>query len=312
MAEMQAVRIHRFGGPEVLRVEAIPVPEPAADEVLLRIHAASINPVDLKTRAGEFPLVGADRLPMTLGRDVAATIERAGDAAGVGASPGEAVIAMLATDRGGQAEYALAKPDQLAPMPTGIDPVTAASVPLAALTAWQGLFDHGRLAPGQRVLIHGGAGGVGHFAVQFAVWRGAEVFATAGAADLAFLRERGATAIDYKAERFEAVATEIDLVLDLIAGETQARSFAVLRRGGRLISTLQPPPQEQAAAHGVQGGFFLTAPRGDQLTEIAGLVSAGRVHPTVAATYPLAEVAAAHERQAKGGFRGKIVLTVGG
>ena len=173
---MKAVRIHRFGGPEVLALEDLPAPQPGKGEVLIAVRAASVNPIDYKIRQGGF--VQPDKLPMTLGRDVSGTIAKAGAATGA-LREGDAVYAMLASDQGGYAEQVLAKATDLAAKPATLDYVHAAAVPLAALTAWQGLFDHGGLRDGQRVLIHGAAGGVGHFAVQFAHAKGATVFATA-------------------------------------------------------------------------------------------------------------------------------------
>ena len=197
--------------------------------------------------------------------------------------------------------------------PTSIDLVHAGAVPLAALTAWQGLFDHGELKAGQRVLIHGGAGGVGHFAVQFAKARGATVVTTAGPDDIEFVRELGAdTVIDYKNERFEYVTRDFDLVLDLIGGETQDRSWAVLREGGILVSTLADPDQEQAKARKVRAApRWMTQPIAAQLGEVAQLIDAGRVKVTVTAIYPLDQVRAAQQRLEQGHLRGKIVLTVG-
>ncbi|HEX6841817.1 MAG TPA: NADP-dependent oxidoreductase, partial [Stellaceae bacterium] len=239
MAIMKAVRIHRFGGPEVMQLEELPVPQFAGDEILLRVRAASVNPVDFKTRQGRFPPVGREQLPVTLGRDVSGVVEGVGSRVR-GIKRGDEIYAMLGPDRGAFAEYALVKMGEGAPKPARLSHLEAATVPLAALTAWQGLFDQGGLEAGERVLIHGGAGGVGHFAIQFAKAKGAWVATTVSGADMEFARELGADqAIDYKTEKFEDAVTDIDLVYDLIAGETQRRSFAVLKDGGTLISTLQ-------------------------------------------------------------------------
>jgi NADPH:quinone reductase-like Zn-dependent oxidoreductase len=310
----RAVRLARFGGAEMLDIAELPWPQPVDDEVLVRVHAASINPVDLKTRAGEFPAVGADALPIVLGRDLAGTIETCGTRAHNMLSHGDRVFAHIGFDRGAQSDYVIVRAVELVAMPDGLDFVAAAAVPLAAMTAWQGLFDHGELTAGQRVLIHGAAGGVGHLAVQIARAHGATVLATASAADLDFVRGLGAErVIDHGAERFEDVAGEVDLVLDLVGGETQTRSVAVVRPGGRLVSTIAVADATIAAAasRGVTvPDRWMATPNAAQLGEIADLIAAGKLRPAVAATFALADVRAAHERQQAGHVRGKIVLTL--
>lgn len=307
----RAVVLPRFGGADVLDIRAMPMPQATGDEVVVRVRAASVNPVDCKTRAGAFPAVGEDKLPIVLGRDLAGTIETCGASAHAMLSHGDRVFAHIGFDRGAQAEFVVVKATELVAMPTALDFAAAAAVPLAAMTAWQGLFDHGGLEAGQRVLIHGGAGGVGMFAVQFARDRGAEVFATAGPDDIDFVRSLGAdTVIDYKNERFEDVARDIDLVLDLVDGETRERSWSVLRKGGILVSTLSEPDAKAAAAHGVRAApRWMAEPNAAELGEIADLIAAGKVRVEVAATYPFTQVAEAQDRQEQGGFRGKLVLT---
>jgi NADPH:quinone reductase-like Zn-dependent oxidoreductase len=305
---MKAVRIHRFGGPEVLALEDLPAPQPGKGEVLIAVRAASVNPIDYKIRQGGF--VQPDKLPMTLGRDVSGTIAKAGAETGA-LREGDAVYAMLASDQGGYAEQVLAKATDLAAKPATLDYVHAAAVPLAALTAWQGLFDHGGLRSGQRVLIHGAAGGVGHFAVQFAHAKGATVFATAAGKDLDFVRSLGAdTVIDYKAQRFEEVARDIDLVLDLIAGETQQRSWSVVKPSGIIVSSLQKPDEAEARRRQARGTNYVAKPSGAQLVEIGRLIDAGQVRPVVSATLPLAEAARAQARLEREHLRGKVVLTI--
>lgn len=303
---MRAARIHGFGGIEQVRIEDVPVPVPTGEDLLVRVRAASLNPVDFKTREGHFPPVPQAMLPVTLGRDIAGTVA-AGSAGGF--REGDAVLALLTPDHGAFAEFALVTATQATVKPDRLSYPQAAALPLAGLTAWQGLFDQGRLQPGQSVLIHGAAGGVGHLAAQFAKHRGATVFATAGADDLDFLRDLGVDRpIDYRAEPFESVATGVDLVLDLIGGETQARSFAALKPGGALISTLTEPPAELCAAHGVRGARFLAEPNGAELAEIARLLDEGRVAVTVRETFPFERVADAIAKLEAGGGRGKIVL----
>ena len=308
----RAVVLPRFGGAEVLRVENQPFPQATDDEVVVRVRAASINPVDYKTRQGKFPPVGENDLPMVLGRDLAGTIENCGTSAPDMLSHGDKVFAHIGFDRGAQAEFVVVKANELVAMPGNLDFVQAAAVPLAAMTAWQGLFDKGGMQSGARVLIHGGAGGVGMFAVQFAKAKGATVFATAGEDDLHFVRSIGAdTAIDYKNEKFEEIATDIDLVFDLVDGETRERSWGVLKRGGILVSTLSEPDQAVAERYGVRAApHWLAEPNAVQLQEIADLIEAGTVVVEVSETHPLADVAKAQERQEKAHLRGKIVLTI--
>lgn len=293
-----------------MTIEVLPVPQPRDDELLLRVCAASVNPVDYKTRAGHYPRVAESQLPVTLGRDVSGVVESCG--AGVdNFKLGYAVYALLAPDHGGFADYVTVKASIVAPKPDVLSHVQAAAVPLAALTAWQGLFDHGGLEEGQRVLIHGGGGGVGHFAVQFAVARGAHVITTVSSADVDFAREMGAEqVIDYKAERFDEQVRDVDLVLDLVAGETRERSWAVLKRGARLVSALGEPSQEQAEQHGVRGIGYLAEPNGAELAAISDLIAVGKVRPRVQATFPFAQAREAEQRQENEHVQGKIVLEI--
>lgn len=303
---MKAVRIHRFGGPEVLDIETLPDPRPGQGEVLVEVRAASVNPVDYKIRQGKYPMVKQDKLPVVLGRDIAGVV-REGSVAGL--KPGDEVYAMVSIEHGGYADRTLVAAEELATKPRTLDFVQAASVPLAGLTAWQGLFDQGGLQAGQRVLIHGAAGGVGHFAVQFAKAKGATVFATCSGKDAAFVHGLGADqAIDYKQQRFEDVARDIDLVLDLIAGETQERSWAVLKPGGMLVSTLQKPDPETMKRHNVRGTNFMVHPDRKQLAEIAGLIDAGKVKPQVTEVLPFDQVAKAQTALEQEHLRGKVVL----
>jgi NADPH:quinone reductase-like Zn-dependent oxidoreductase len=307
---MHAVRIHSFGDANVLKMEDIPLPEPKDNEIVVRVMAASVNPVDYKIRSGKYPAVKKDQLPKVLGRDISGVVERVGSKIGK-FKKGDAIYAMLGSDIGGYAEYALVTEDEAAKKPAQLDFVQAAAVPLAALTAWQGLFDQGGLKAGQRVLIHGGAGGVGHFAVQFAKAKGAWVATTVSGQDIALVRKLGADRpIDYKAETFEDVVKDIDLVFDLIAGDTQTRSFAVLKDGGTLISTLQKPDEAELARRHARGAHYLAKPDARELAEIAGLIDAGKVKVIVNAIYPLDEVARAHKHMENDHIAGKVVLQV--
>jgi NADPH:quinone reductase-like Zn-dependent oxidoreductase len=307
---MHAVRIHSFGEADVLKVEEVPPPEAKDNEIVVRVMAASVNPVDFKIRSGKYPAVKEDQLPMVLGRDISGVVERVGGNVRK-FKKGDAIYAMLGSDIGGYAEFTLVTEDEAAKKPPQLDFVQAAAVPLAALTAWQGLFDHGGLKAGQRVLIHGGAGGVGHFAIQFAKAKGTWVAATVSGEDIALAHKLGADQpIDYKKERFEDVAKDIDLVYDLIAGDTQKRSFAVLKDGGTLISTLQKPDEAELARKHARGAHYLAKPNARELEEIATLIEAGEVRVVVNAIYPLEDAARAHKHIECDHIAGKVVLQV--
>jgi len=239
-----------------------------------------------------------------LGRDVCGTVQ------GNSGKSGE-VMALLNWGAGGYAEL-VALPESLCvPKPGNLSAVEAAAVPLAAMTAWQGLFDHGQLQKGQRVLIHAGSGGVGHFGVQLAATRGSTVISTASKDNLDFVKSLGAeTVIDYQSQRFEEVVSEVDVVFDLVGGETRERSWKVLRRGGILVSTLGQPSETEAAKHGVRAKGYMTEPNGAQLAEIGRLLEAGKVRPVVTKTFRLAEAASAQRYLEQQHPRGKVVLEI--
>jgi len=311
MNTMRAVRIHDFGGPEVLRVDDVERPEPELAEVLIEVHAASINPVDYKIRTGSFPVFERSQLPVTLGRDVSGVVVRCGKLVEQ-LHVGDAVFALLDPVHGAYAEYVVAPAAICAAKPQSLDHVTAASVPLAGLTAWQGLFEHGQLQPGQHVLIHGGAGGVGHFAIQLAKIRGARVTTTvSGSSDSDFVRSLGADEIiDYKTEPFEEHVRDVDLVFDLIGGETQERSWSVLKGGGTLVSTLGQPPDREAHKHRARGVGFLVQPNAAQLSELARLIDESKLRPIVRACYSLEQARTAQQRVEQEHGMGKVVLRV--
>jgi NADPH:quinone reductase-like Zn-dependent oxidoreductase len=224
---------------------------------------------------------------------------------------GDAVYAMLDRKHGGYAEYVAEPISNCARKPEALDFIQAAAVPLAGLTAWQVLFDHGGLKEGQTVLIHGAAGGVGHFAVQFAAARGARVIATCSGEDAEFVKGLGAAeVIDYHKQRFEDRVHDIDLVYDLVAGETQDRSFAVIRNGGVLVSTLKEPDKARGAERGIRTAHYMAAPNGAQLAEIGRLIDAGKVKPNIQRVFPLAEAARAEQTLETDHVRGKVVLAV--
>lgn len=311
MTSMKAVRIHNYGGPDVLAYEDAPRPTPGPGEVLIRVHATTVNPFDCAARAGYMTGYFNYIFPLVIGTDVSGVIEEVG--AGVtGFSAGDQVYARTGVFRdGANAEYAVAFVSDVAKKPQSLDHIHSAALPHVTLTAWQGLYELANLSAGQTVLVHGAAGGVGHMAVQLAHLRGAKVIGTASA-HLDFIKELGVDqAIDYTATAFENVVKDVDVVLDLVGGETQQRSWKVLKPGGMLVSTVQPPSEEIAATHGVRQGFVASAPPVAQtLTEVAALVDAGKLKPTVYAILPLREIRIAHEMVERRHVEGKLVLKV--
>jgi NADPH:quinone reductase-like Zn-dependent oxidoreductase len=310
MATMKAVCIEAFGGPEALEIKNIEQPQPRDNEVLIRVRAASVNPVDYKIRSGHYPPVTERQLPKVLGRDVAGVVVARG-AAVSHLKEGDEVYAMLSGELGGYAEYVAVPADLCVLKPASLGYAEAAAVPLAATTAWQGLFDHGGLIAGQHVLIHGGAGGVGHFAVQLAKAEGASVSTTVSREDKEFVLALGADqAIDYRTERFEDQVPEIDLVLDLVAGDVQERSWAVIKDGGTIVSTLARPSERQANIHHARAINYVAQPNGAELAQIGRLIDEGKVRPHIQAKYPLEKAAAAQDRLEHEHIQGKIVLEV--
>lgn len=312
MADMKAVRLHEFGGPDVLKYEDAPKPEPGAGEVLLKVMAASVNPVDAMIDSGAMEEQVKHALPLIPGWDAAGTVEAFGLSV-TGFAAGDPVFAFADIRRDGTyAEYAIVAAEAVCLKPASIDFAEAACVPLAGTTAWQALFEQANLQSGQTILIHGAGGAVGAFAVQFAKVKGAKVIATASGEDAAYVQSLGAdVVVDYKTEKFEDAAKNVDAVLDTISGDTQARSWATLRDGGILVSTLpgaEPPPE--AAARGIQGKSFSARPDGPQLKEMGSLIDAGKVKPRVGATFSLPDAAQAQKTAKNGHTQGKIVLTV--
>jgi len=309
---MKALRAHREGGPEQLVYEDAPRPDVRAGDALVRVHATGITPAELAWPDTYRNCDGSGRLPAIPGHEVSGVVE--GVAHGVtDVSVGDEVYGLTSFCRdGAAAEYVAVHAADLAPKPKTLDLVQTAAVPLSALTVWQAFFDHARLAPGQRVLIHGAAGGVGSFAVQIARWRGAHAIGTASADHREFLLGLGANeVIDYRHVRFEQAVRDIDVVLDTIGGDTRERSWEVLKPGGILVSLPEPIPESEAAAHANRRGvFFIVRPDRQQLGEIATLIDSGAVRPVIAQTVPLAKAREAFERGAAGHTRGKLVLAV--
>lgn len=310
-ATMRAVRFHAYGEPAVMVQEDVVRPRPEAGEVLIRVHAAGVNPVDWKIRGGHLKDWLKHRLPLIPGWDVSGVIEEVGQGVREFAKRDEVFGILDRLHDGAYAEYAIGHPNELALKPESIDHIHAAALPIAALTAWQAIFEIGRLSEGQTILIHAAAGGVGHMAVQFARWKGARVIGTASSENESFLRELGADqVIDYRKARFEDVVSNVDMVLDTMAGDIQKRSWKVLRKGGILVSLLGITDPNAPATQGVRGEAFHVHPDSAQLSEIASLIEKGAVKVVIASILPLSEASKAHELSQSGRIRGKIVLRV--
>jgi NADPH:quinone reductase-like Zn-dependent oxidoreductase len=304
---MRAIRIHTFGEADCLRMDDAPEPKPADDEVLVRVKAAAVNPVDAKIRAGKFPRF-IPRLPAILGRDICGVIEATGGMVS-DLSEGDLAFGMLDYDRGAYAELAVGSTRELVRVSERREHAELAALPVGALTAWQALFEHGKLSRGQRVLIHAANGGVGHFAVQLAVWRGAEVIGTCSGRDVDFVRHLGATTvIDYQSQRFEDTVADLDLVVDLVGGESRARSWQTLKSGGILVSTLpEPKPIERADVSGREVVVYSSA---EQLRMLGSLWERGALRVSLDRIFPLAEARAAHQHLEKEHAQGKTVLLI--
>ncbi|WP_234683791.1 NADP-dependent oxidoreductase [Bradyrhizobium monzae] len=309
---MMAWRVHEFGPPEIMKFERISRPEPGPGEVLVKVEAAGVGPWDGWIRAGKSAL--PQPLPLTLGSDLSGEIVAAGP--GVSEFRVREQIYGVTNPRfiGAYAEYAVASAGMVSTKPTSLTHVEAASLPVVAVTAWQALFDHAQLEAGQRVVIHGAAGNVGSYAVQLARQAGIQTIATVSTGDVAAVRNLGAnTLIDYRTQRFEEEVGDADAVIDLVGGETQIRSFQVLRRGGKLISAVSNPDQQLAQRYGVGATFFLVNVTSQHLKEIARLVDGGRLRRHVGAVLPLADAREAHLmlERVRPQPKGKIVLAVG-
>ena len=308
---MKAIRIHNYGGPEVLKYEDAPRPEPGKGEVLIRVHAASVNPIDWKVREGHMKEFWPHKFPLILGWDSSGVVEKLGRGVSRFKIGDEVYSLPDPTRNGTYADYVVVREPELSLKPNSLHHIRAAAVPLAALTAWQSLFDTAQLQPGQRVLIHAGSGGVGHFAVQLAKWKGAYVFATASTKNQDLLRELGVDeSIDYTQQGFEDIARKIDIVLDTLGNETQERSWSVLKKGGVLVSLVQPPSEEKAKELGVRAALIGARPNGAQLAEIARIIDSGKLKPVIDRILPLSEVRRAHELSQSGHSHGKIALRV--
>jgi NADPH:quinone reductase-like Zn-dependent oxidoreductase len=297
---MRAVLLSETGGPEVLRVEEVPRPEPGDGEVLIRVRAASVNPIDWKIRRG----LASKQLPAVLGNDISGTVEQS---RAEGFVEGDDVFGFAPT--GGYADFATAATPAIAKKPAGVTHEQAAAIPVSGLTAWQALFDRGGLTRGQTALIAGAAGGVGHFAVQFAKHAGALAIGTGSAHNRDFVLGLGADGyVDYTRQNVSETVRDVDVAFDTVGGETTETLVPTLREGGVLVTIAGPPPEAQAAARGARAELLSMSVSSAQLAQIAELVTAGEVHVEIAGTFSLSDVAKAHELSETGHTRGKLIL----
>lgn len=299
---MRAVLIHETGGPDVLSFEETERPEPGDGEVLIAVKAASVNPIDWKIRRG----LRETKMPKILGNDASGVVELS---RADGFAEGDEVFGIVSS--GGYAQFATAPAGLIARKPHGVSHEQAASLPVAGMTAWQALFDKGQLQPAQTALIAGGAGGVGHLAVQFAKHAGAHTIATGSTRNREFILGLGADEyIDYTSQDVGEAARDVDVAFDTVGGDTTASLVPTLRAGGVIVTIANAPPAEAAAQRGARAELFSMSPSSDQLSRIAALVAEGAVRVEIAHTFPLEEARKAHELSEAGHTRGKIVLTV--
>ena len=310
-ATMKAVVVNEWGGPEVLKYQDAPKPGPKDDEILIRVIAAAVNPVDTYVRQGMFAKRGMDNRPAIIGYDIAGTVEKTGANAKKFKS-GDAVYCYLSVMRGGgYAEFAVAKESETTLKPKNISFEEAAAVPLAATTAWQALVDSAKIDKGQTVLIHGGSGGVGSFAIPIAKSRGAKVVATASTAHQSTLKQLGVDqAIDYTTTKFEDVVKDVDLVLNCVRADALGRSYGVVKKGGVIVSITDEPDQTECGKRDLHCSRLGAHPDSKVLEELTKLIEAGKIKPIVSQTFPLAEVQKAHEQIETHHTLGKVVLKV--
>lgn len=309
---LKAIRFYEYGPPEVLRYEEVPAPEPGPRQVLVKVHATSVNPVDCAIRSGFLSSFRDYSIPLIPGWDFSGVVDAVGPEAQRWKEGDEVFGHPPIPGSGTYCEYIAVAETVCARKPATLDHVQAAAMPLTALTAWQALFEHARLHAGDLVLIQGGAGGVGHFAIQFAKLAGLHTAATASRKNQDLLRELGAEiAIDYETQRFEDWVYDADAVIDAFGGKIRERSWSVLKPGGILVAlTMQPPVDADAAARGIRQQTLWVHGDQDRLSEIAILADAGRIRPVVETVLPLADAAEGHRLIETGHTRGKIVLQV--
>jgi NADPH:quinone reductase-like Zn-dependent oxidoreductase len=307
--KMRAVVAHEYGAPDVLKLEQVQRPEPNDDEALVRVMASSVNPADPLTLSGKYAKEFGTHLPLIPGYDIAGVVEKTG-ANVTKLKVGDAVYG-YPTFGGGWADYVTVKEWEVAAKPKSLNFVEAAAVPMGALTAWQALVGVAKLQPGQTILIHGGSGGVGSFAVQIAKALGARVIATASTANQDVLTQLGAdVAVDYTKTKFEEVAKDVDAVLDPVGKETLARSYGVVKKGGIVMSLVARPDPAELQKHGIRGSGISSHADADNLTEIAQLIDAGKIKPIVTEVLPLTDAVKAQQQAATHHTRGKVVLRI--
>lgn len=305
---MKAVVAHEYGGPGVLKIEDVPVPQPKENELLIRVIASGVNPADPLILGGKYAKEFGTHLPLILGYDAAGVVVNAG-ANVTSLKIGDRVYAYLLMG-GGWAEYAITNEGEAAIIPKSLSFTEAAAVPLAALTAWQA-FEAAKLTAGQTVLVHGGSGGVGSFAVQIAKARGAQVIATASTANQDLVRQLGAdVGIDYTKTKFEELAHDLDIVIDPVGGDTLARSYGVVKKGGIIVTLVSRCDPGELEKHQIRGESLASHPNSHDLTEITKLIDAGKIKPVVTEVLPLSEAAKATEQAETHHTRGKLVLQV--
>ena len=308
-AMMKAVVAHEYGGPEVLKFEDVPRPEPKENEALVHVIASGVNPADPLTLSGKYAREFGTHLPLIPGYDIAGIVEKTG--AKVTKLKGGEAIYGYPTFGGGWAEYVTVSEGEVAAKPASLSFTEAAAVPMGALTAWQALVDVAQLRAGQTILIHGGSGGVGSFAVQLAKARGARVIATASTANQDLLKQLGADVpIDYTKTRFEEIAKDVDAVLDPLGKDTLARSYDVVKKGGIVMSLVARPDRAELEKRRIRGAAISVHPDAIDLTEIARLIDAGKIKPIVTHVLPLSEAIAAQQQAATHHTRGKVVLRI--
>ena len=306
---MKAIVAHECGPPAVLKYEDTPVPEPKENEILVRVIASGVNPADPLIVSGKYAKEFGTHLPLTPGYDIAGVVEKIG-AKITKRKVGEHVYAYTLWG-GGWAQFCLTNEGEAALMPSSTSFVQAAAVPLAALTAWQALIDTAQLTSGQTVLIHGGSGGVGSFAIQIAKARGARVIATASTANQDLLHQLGAdVAIDYTKQKFEDIAKEVDVVLDPIGRDTLARSYGLMKKGGIIVSLVSRPNQAELDKHQIRGASLASHGDATELAEITKLIDAGKIKPVVTEVLPLSEAVKAATQVETHHTRGKLVLRI--
>ena len=306
---MKAIVAHDYGGPEVLKLEEVPVPEPKENEILVRVIASGVNPADPLILNGKFAKEFGTHLPLILGYDMAGVVVKTG-AKVTKLKVGDPAYAYLLWG-GGWAEYCISNENESAIKPTSLSFVDASSVPLAALTAWQALIDVGKIDKGQTVLIHGGSGGVGSFAIQIAKARGARVIATASTANQDLLKQLGAdVAIDYTKEKFEEIAHDVDFALLPVGGETMSRTYGVMKKGGTIATLISRADPAELKKRGIRGVPIFSHPYATELSEITKLIDAGKIKSVVSQVLPLTDASKADAQAETHHTRGKIVLKI--